>query len=154
MPIEIQPATVADAETILALQKLAYQSEAVLYDDFSIPPLVETLDQLRGLFPSHVFLKAVADGRIVGSVRAAAQAETCHIGRLIVHPDWRRQGLGSRLVAAVERQFPEVERFELFTGHKSVGNIRLYEKLGYAVYRTVAVHQRLELVYLEKRIAR
>lgn len=140
-------------EAILALQKLAYQSEAAIYDDFSIPPLVESLDQLRGVFADHVVLKAVADGPIVGSVRAAAHAGTCHIGRLIVHPDWRRQGLGSQLVTAMERQFPQVERFELFTGHKSVGNIRLYEKLGYAIYKTVAVHERLQLVYLEKPVA-
>jgi hypothetical protein len=36
---EISPAAVDDAEAILALQRLAYQSEAAIYDDFTIPPL-------------------------------------------------------------------------------------------------------------------
>lgn len=45
MPI-ITAASPADAAAILALQKLAYQSEARLYNDFSIPPLLQTLEEL------------------------------------------------------------------------------------------------------------
>jgi len=38
--ILIERATISDAEEILALQKLAYRSEAEIYHDFNIPPLV------------------------------------------------------------------------------------------------------------------
>jgi hypothetical protein len=38
--IDITTASVADAEEILALQKLAYQGEAERYHDFAIPPLL------------------------------------------------------------------------------------------------------------------
>ncbi len=44
---EIAAATVDDAEIILALQRLAYQSEAAIYDDFTLPPLIETLEELQ-----------------------------------------------------------------------------------------------------------
>lgn len=36
-----------DTIVIFELQKLTYQSEAELYDDFCIPPLTQTLDELR-----------------------------------------------------------------------------------------------------------
>ena len=36
---EIKPAVIEDSEAILTLQRLAYQSEAAIYDDFTIPPL-------------------------------------------------------------------------------------------------------------------
>ena len=36
--MEIIQAQIGDAEVLLALQKLAYQSEAALYDDHSIAP--------------------------------------------------------------------------------------------------------------------
>jgi hypothetical protein len=39
----ITQAAAADAAEILALQKLAYQSEAAIYQDYSIPPLTQTL---------------------------------------------------------------------------------------------------------------
>ena len=61
---EITRATLEDAEAILALQKLAYQCEAQLYNDCSLPPLTETLAALRQEFGRSVFLKAVGDGAI------------------------------------------------------------------------------------------
>ena len=45
--MEIVSAALDDAEAILALQRLAYQTEAALYDDFTLPPLIETLAELR-----------------------------------------------------------------------------------------------------------
>jgi hypothetical protein len=38
----IEQAGVEDAGEILRLQKLAYQSEARIYNDYTIPPLLQT----------------------------------------------------------------------------------------------------------------
>ena len=57
--MEIKPAMIEDAEAILALQRLAYQSEAAIYDDFTIPPLTETLGDLKSRFHDRRFLKVV-----------------------------------------------------------------------------------------------
>ncbi|GAM10909.1 putative acetyltransferase [Geobacter sp. OR-1] len=147
----ITRADIADAAEILALQKLAYQSEAVIYNDWSIPPLTQTLADIEQEFAVMTILKLSNDsGKIIGSVRGALRGDTCEIGRLIVHPDSQGQGLGSRLMAAVEAEFPTVARYELFTGSKSVGNIRLYERLGYRTFRTERLSPQVELVFMEK----
>lgn len=140
-----------DAEEILALQKLAYQSEARLYNDWSIPPLVQTLLSIREEFADKVFLKAMIGPRITGSVRARAEDGLCRIGRLIVHPQYQHRGIGSRLMHEVEAAFPDAARFELFTGSRSGSNIRLYEKCGYTVSRTQPLSASVSLVFLEKR---
>ncbi|HKE92737.1 MAG TPA: GNAT family N-acetyltransferase, partial [Povalibacter sp.] len=124
----IEMAEVADAAAILVLQKLAYQSEAHLYDDWSIPPLTQSLDSLQAEFAVATVLKAVADATIVGSVRAQQTADTCSIGRLIVHPQLQRRGIGSRLMEQIEARFAGAARYELFTGSRSDGNIRLYQR--------------------------
>ena len=85
----IKRARVEDAEAILALQKLAYLSEAEIYNNKSIPPLTQTLEEIRAEFDHQIFLKALIEGRIIGSVRAFQTQETCHIGRLVVHPDFK-----------------------------------------------------------------
>lgn len=146
----IEQATLLDAEQILTLQKLAYQSEAVLYNDHTLPPLTQTIEDMYNEFGKQVFLKAFEAETVVGSVRAFALNSTCFIGRLIVHPDFQKQGIGRTLMTEIERCFKKTERFELFTGYKSKGNILLYEKLGYASFRTQKVTDTLSPVFMQK----
>jgi GNAT superfamily N-acetyltransferase len=148
--VTIQPAGIEDASNILALQRLAYQSEATIYDDQSIPPLVQTLTDIAGEFRSKLFLKAVEDGALVGSVRGYALDDAAFLGRLVVDPSCQKRGVGTLLVSAFEDSFPDVHRFELFTGHKSERNIAFYRRLGYVPFRRERVHPGLELVYMEK----
>jgi ribosomal protein S18 acetylase RimI-like enzyme len=150
-PLSITQATIEDAGAILALQKLAYRSEALLYEDWTLPPLTESVEELQAEFARQVILKALLDGRIIGSVRARMDdTTTCAIGRLMVHPEYQGQGIGTRLMQAVERHFNEAQRFELFTGEKSARNIRLYERLGYREFRRVPTSSGLTLVYMGK----
>lgn len=150
--IRISAASLEDAETILALQKLAYQSEARLYDDFSIPPLLQTLEELRQEFSHKTVLKATLDQRIIGSVRGFQQGDACFMERLIVHPDHQGRGLGTTLMGQIERIFPEARRAELFTGHQSEQNIRLYQRLGYRIFRQEPVTANLSFVFMEKNL--
>jgi ribosomal protein S18 acetylase RimI-like enzyme len=150
--MEIEKATVLSAEEILALQKLAYQSEAEIYNDFNIPPLVQTLVGIQKDLEDQFFLKAVTDERIIGSVRAYAQGTTCYIGRLIVHPDFQNRGIGTKLMHEIEKIFNHCNRFELFTGDKSERNLYLYQKLGYKVFKTAKITDQTTVVYLEKKI--
>lgn len=99
----IERAKLEDAEEILDIQRLAYRSEAEIYNDYTIPPLTQTLEELRADFNDRIFLKALADGVIIGSVRAYMQQETCLIGRLIVHPEFRNHGIGTMLMNEIER---------------------------------------------------
>lgn len=146
----VKRASFEDAKEILDLQKLAYVSEAEIYNDYSIPPLTQTLDQIQADFVSRLFLKTSIDGRIVGSVRGFMEQETCHIGRLIVHPDFQNHGIGARLMKKIERCFLEAERYELFTGHLSERNLRLYHRLGYIPFAFEAATDSLTLVFMEK----
>jgi ribosomal protein S18 acetylase RimI-like enzyme len=146
----IERASVKDAAEILALQKLAYQSEAAIYDDYTIPPLRQTVEKMSADLQNQVVLKTVVEGRIVGSVRAYERDGTCYIGRLIVRPDSQNQGLGTQLMHAIEAAFSDAERFELFTGNKSERNLYLYRKLGYAAFREQQLTDVVSLVYLEK----
>lgn len=151
MDIAIVQATPDDAGEILALQKTAYRSEAKLNDDWAIPPLIETLAEIKSEFESKIFLKAVRADKIIGSVRAALYSGTCQVGRLIVHPDYQGKGIGTMLMGRIEAAFSGAERFELFTGIKSTDNIRLYRRLGYREYREEDLSPKVRLVFMEKR---
>ena len=81
----IEHANKNDLSEILSLQKLAYQENAVRYNDSNIPPLTQTLNELIEEAASHIILKAVADSVIIGSVRGSERSGYGYIERLIVH---------------------------------------------------------------------
>ncbi len=148
----IERAALKDALEILALQKLAFQGEAELHQDYSIPPLNQTLDETIQEFHDQIVLKASIDGRIVGSVRAFAENSTCVIGKLIVHPEHQNQGIGTRLLNEIEALFKDSNRFELFTGYKSERSLYLYRKFGYNEFSRKVVSEKLTLIFLEKTV--
>jgi Ni,Fe-hydrogenase III small subunit/GNAT superfamily N-acetyltransferase len=149
--LHIETADLTNAEEILALQKLAYQSEAELYNDFTLSPLRQTIEEIKNDFSDQVFLKAVMDGKIVGSVRASLKDHNCMIRRLFVHPTYQNLGIGAKLMNEAERRFKTaVNRFEVFTGDKSKRNIFFYEKLGYEVFKTERISEKRNRVYLQK----
>jgi ribosomal protein S18 acetylase RimI-like enzyme len=150
--MEVEKATISDAEEILSLQKLAYQSEAEIYNDFNIPPLVQTLEEIKKDFGIQFLLKAVMDEKIIASVRAHTKEGTCYIGRLVVHPDFQNQGIGTKLMVEIEKIFSTCQRFELFTGARSERNLYLYQKLGYKIFKTAKITDQTTIVYLEKKI--
>ena len=151
--MKITQADLNDIEEILNLQKLAFQSQAKIYNDQYLPPLIQKLDEIKEEFLEKIVLKALSDGKIIGSVRAHEDKGTCHIGRLIVHPDFQNQGIGKQLMKAIEDFFKECRRFELFTGYKSEKNLHLYKKLNYKIYKTIEEDacNRVKLFYMEKK---
>lgn len=150
----IEKAILADAEEILAVQKLAYISEAEIYNNYTIEPLVQSLEDVKKQFENHIFLKAVVGGAIVGSVRGLLVEGTCYIGKLIVHPNYQNMGIGKRLISELE--FTSVStrplRYELFTGSKSEKNIHFYEKIGYVRFKIEMINANLSMVFLEKEL--
>jgi ribosomal protein S18 acetylase RimI-like enzyme len=154
MSVTISEATEQDAEQILKLQYLCYQSEAELYGDYSIEPLTQPLASIKAELRDGSVLVARLGDEVVASVRATVASDgTARINKLIVHPRMQRHGLGGRLLNAIEERLAAdgaARRFELLTGHRSEGNLRLYRKHGYAAVGTQRVDDRLTMVTLSK----
>ncbi|MFE4975456.1 GNAT family N-acetyltransferase [Kitasatospora sp. NPDC056651] len=154
MSVIISAAEVEDAEQILKLQYLGYQPEAELYGDWAIEPLTQSLESLRAELSEQHFLVARLGDEVVGTVRGRIGDDGVgRIGRLVVHPRMQRHGLGGRLLDALERRLAQdgpVSAYRLFTGHRSLGNLRLYARQGYRQTRVEQVSGRLSVVHLEK----
>ena len=148
--ILIKKAQKEDLEEILKLQYLAYQSEAKLFGNMDIPPLMQTLEEVYDEFQKGAILKAVDDGGIIiGCVRAYQDGGTVYIGKLMVHPSKQGQGIGTQLLLEMEKQYLN-QRYELFTSTRSEKNIALYQKLGYEIFDEEQVTEELRFVYMEK----
>lgn len=150
MPDMITEASEEDLPAILELQRSAFREEAEHVGDMDIKPMSQTLEGLREELAKGIILKYVRDGRILGSVRAWVEGDTCHIGRLVVDPQHWGRGIGHALMGEVEKRFPRVRRYELFTRADHQRNRPFYASLGYVPVRTERHSDNLTFVYLEK----
>jgi ribosomal protein S18 acetylase RimI-like enzyme len=139
------------AGEVLTLQRAAFVTEARLYGTTEIPPLVETLDDLRRELTSAVAVGALSAGRLVGAVRLTIEGPIGWISRLAVAPDQQGNGIGSGLLDAVEAAAPSgVLRFQLAAGHKSGANVAMYERRGYREFSRRVDSAGVELVLMGK----
>ena len=143
-----------DLEKILSLQKITFLSEAKLYNDYKIGPLTQTYNEILEDFDHCIFLKAVYRDCIIGSVRARQQQECCWVGKLNVSPEYQNRGIGRRLLLEIENYFTGINQFVLYTGARSMNNIRLYKSAGYKVKETFFEAERpgLELIKMIKEL--
>jgi len=150
--LEIMKASEDDMQEILNIQKLAFQENAVRYNDPNIPPLIQTSEEFIDKAKGHIILKAVMDGKIVGSAKGIQNGNRCRISNVIVHPDHWNKGIGGRLVEAIESEF-NVDVYELVTGYRDDKNISLYEKHGYAISEGYfeKITERLFFIHMSKR---
>jgi ribosomal protein S18 acetylase RimI-like enzyme len=148
--IIVVPAQKTDYPEILAIQKKAFYSEAEFYQNFSIQPLTQTIEEMDEECREKVVLKAVVGEKIVGSVRANSSETVCQVNKLVVLPEFQKKGIGQQLLNEVESYFPEIQKFTLQTGAYSESNIRLYTKIGYQIVGRSMFAGGVEAVVLEK----
>ena len=154
MSVTISVATGQDAEQIFRLQYLCFQSEAALYGNYRIDPLVQSLDSVREEVASDCVFVARLGDEVVGSVRGALHDDgTASIGKLCVHPRLQGHGIGARLLRAAESALAEergATKFRLSAGHRSEGSLRLYRRVGYEAVGTSQGQDGVPMVVLEK----
>jgi GNAT superfamily N-acetyltransferase len=149
--VRIARADPADAGEILTLQRAAYVTEAQLHGDPFLPPLVESLEQVRRTIAESLVLKATLGSRVAGCVRGRINDRTCLVGRLAVAPDLQGRGIGQALMTALEEEVAGLaDASVLFTGHLSEANLRLYRWLGYGETHRERVADHLMLVHMRK----
>jgi len=117
------------ATVLIELQRRAYEVEAALIGSRAIPPLTETLEELRG--SSETFLAVFVEGVIVGVVSYRVFGGTIDIHRLAVDPTCFRAGIGATLVRAALAAEPSATRAIVQTGADNDPARSLYLREGF-----------------------
>lgn len=146
--------SVAGQEDLLHILNLQYQAFGRIAEqtnDFNIPPLQESLEDLVEAYQTTLFLKYTLGDRIIGSVRGYLDArQVCHVGKLIVDPESQNCGIGKALILSLEEHFqPLAAKYLLFTSVETPNTLHLYRKLGYAeLYRKDVAG--MSMIFMEK----
>jgi ribosomal protein S18 acetylase RimI-like enzyme len=154
MSVTISGATEQEAEQIFRLQYLCFQSEAALYGNYHMYPLVQSLDSVRRELADDCVVVARLGDEVVGSVHGSVTEDgTAVMNKLCVHPRLQGHGVDARLLHAAEVALMAdhgAQRFRVEAGHRSEGNLRLYRQVGYERVGTTKGPDGVPLVVLEK----
>ncbi|MBQ9213229.1 MAG: GNAT family N-acetyltransferase, partial [Bacteroidales bacterium] len=105
--MQIQTATINDVPEILELQHKAFYPVAKQLNWIDSPNITETIETALEAFPKFTVLKMVADdGKIVGSVRGKVDDGSLFIGRLMVLPEYQRNGYAKELLHKIQEILP------------------------------------------------
>ena len=149
--MKILPAEVKDIPALYQLQLLAFESEAAMIESRDVPALQESAEENRADFANWNTLKLENDTEeIIGSIRYRQENDVIDVSRLMVHPDYRHQGLAQKLLSEVDKLCAGKTK-ELYTCTKSWINIRLYKKMGYKAYKECLEKSGLSFIYMRKK---
>ncbi|MDF3141797.1 MULTISPECIES: GNAT family N-acetyltransferase [unclassified Streptomyces] len=95
--LRIRAATADDLDAVLAFWKTAAEGTSISDDRDGVERLVAR--------DAEALILAELDGELVGTVIAGFDGWRCHLYRLAVHPERRRRGIGSALLAAAKERF-------------------------------------------------
>lgn len=116
------------ARAVLKLQRSSYAVEAEIIGSWELPPLWETLEELR-LSEEH-FHGYFLEGSLAGAVSVKMSGNTLDIHRLMVAPECFRRGVAGAMLRHVEGG-GGWEKITVSTGSKNTPAKRLYLSNGF-----------------------
>lgn len=155
MKITLENAETADAESMAAIQKQAFESLYRLYRDNGSPYL-RGIDEIKNWLAdsSRMLYKILLDGSIVGGIAVFDRGNgEYYLTRLYILPELQGNGIGAKAISLCEEFYPDSKRWSLDYPEDRTANKKCYEKCGYTDTGVREVkNDKLKLVVCEKNV--
>ncbi|WP_066062907.1 GNAT family N-acetyltransferase [Neobacillus soli] len=153
MDFKITKTKMIEAETLLKIQKEAFQADLKKYKDYDTSPAAEPLEFFKYKINHSFHYTIFIGGKIAGGICIVKIKETHYrLFRIFLSANIQNRGLGSKILTQLERKFPHVKEWSLDTPKDNVRNRHFYEKLGYKKIGEQKVNERLVLIEYVKKI--
>lgn len=136
----IRRLTPTDFQDLFQLQRQAYQIEASLIGATDFPPLRQTFDEFTREAPTGYVFGTKTD--LLGCLTYSGDTIT----RLVVSPDFFRQGIAKQLVA---HALQETDLRFVSTAKANVPAVELYHQFDFRIVSMTNRHD-IQLVHLER----
>ena len=149
--MKIEIANIEDVPELLELHDKAFFAIAAEVDWLDAPGLKESLEQACEDFPKYMTLKMLSDeGKIVGSVRGRVEDGSLYIGRLMVLPEFQKNGYGRILLREIQSMLPH-SRAWLDTSGDVPETVSFYEREGFRTFESKHFENGVSWIFMEKK---
>ncbi|WKA60231.1 GNAT family N-acetyltransferase [Planococcus shenhongbingii] len=146
MNLVIKRTQETEAVQLLEIQKEAFLEDLKLYEDHETNPVNEPIERLLRKIEIFFHYTIWLEDEIIGGVDIRSLGEnTYRLNRIFLSNKFQNQGLGSKIMQLIEKEFPAAVEWNLDTPHLNKRNHHFYEKLG---YQKVGQHQITEKLFL------
>lgn len=147
----ISVASLDEVPVLLQLQREAFRPRAMELDWIDAFPMVEGIDSaLKEFHRNTTFKLALPDGTIIGSIRGCMEdPNTLYLSRLMVHPDHKGQGYGTRLMLYILEVMPHRKAW-LYVSELEPNVVKMYERLGFHEFGREPGERDTEWIMMER----
>ncbi len=135
----IRPYQNSDENSVVSLWEIVFP-ESVQWNN----PIKDI--HLKLTIQSHLFIVALSDSKLIGTVMGGFDGHRGWIYYLAVHPDHRRQGFGSQLLKAIEKGLKELGcpkvNLQIRSDNHRVESF--YHKCGYDTEERISMGKRIK----------
>lgn len=153
MAINLIKAELEDCAEIYKMQIRSFQALLEKYQDYDFSPGAENIEQTyERFFQSETDFWIVSlKQRNIGAIRICNYGRLCKLKQIFIVPEWQNNGYAQEAIKAVEKMYPDAQRWELDTILQERKLCHLYEKMGYSKTGQVEnIKEGMDLVYYSK----
>jgi len=137
--ILVRPYQPEDESAVVELWQICFPTE---------PPWNNPADVIRRKLTvqPELFLVSLSDRRLVGTVMAGFDGFRGWVNRMATHPEFRRQGIASRLMSRAEEGLATLgcPKLNIQVRAENASVVKFYQEAGYSIEDRISMGKRLE----------
>jgi len=155
MNINLEKATIADANEIHQMQLKSFKELLDKYQDYDISPGNESIDKvIARINQKETDYYIIKHNNIsVGAIRIINlnEGKLNRISPIFILPEFQNKGIAQSVFKTIEKMYKPNNGWVLDTILQEKGNCYLYEKMGYVTTgKTEKINDKMDIVYYEK----
>ncbi len=145
----------SEGREFYGLQLQIFEDLFSKYKDFDTNPAAEPFSrtELRFQNPQMDFYFILREREKIGIARVLRQENSNRLSSLGILPQWQGRGYAQKAITLLEREYPQVDHWELDTIRQEEKLCYLYEKMGYRLTgESQRIQDGMDLVVYKKQL--
>lgn len=152
--ISLNLASFEDLDCIETIQRQAFKAIYDKYQD-QYNPYLEARERIEEKFarPTCRFYLITVDEQVIGFLRVQTDEEVtkAFLGGLAILPEYQSRGYGSQAICELEKLYPTVASWTLYTVLQEEPLVSFYKRQGYQIIDQHQEQEGMDMVFMEKK---